>query len=290
MGGGVNLVALQDYGAEWLKQFPVIGCRDEGTVKMLERSGIAAYLTGCFTLTLKPFPNVNRHGKILLVDAPAAVVDFVKEHTKKEVLLVSHDYKKSTLPQEVIDYALEHDKKEIIPTSHYPAFPDTPHSKCAYKGNWSYRRALIEGLLRFYQGASLIVTNRLHVSLPCLALGTPVLLINHKNKLLDYRLSTFLPYVNQTTPEDLLSGKHLFNFDEPEANPGGHEKLAEKIRISCTNFINSCESNPDTSLIDVETWLDGQKRNLRLKRFIRMLLPDAKLPNPKLADPRLYTI
>lgn len=256
---------------------------------MLERSGIAAYLTGCFTLTLKPFPNVNLHGKILLVDVPEEVADFVKEHTKKEIVSFSHSYTQPTFPQEIVDYALEHDKKEIIPTSHYPALPDKPSHKSCYPGNWSYRRALTEGFLKFYQGASLIVTRRLHAALPCLALGTPVLLVRNKAGF-DYRFSSFIPYVNQTTNEDLLSGKYLFNFDEPKANPGGHEKLAEKIRISCTNFINSCESNPDTSLIDVETWLDGQKRNLRLKRFIRMLLPDAKLPNPKLADPRLYTI
>lgn len=269
-GGRYREIALTDYGAEWFKNFEAIGCRDEGTARLLNRAvGVESYFSGCFTLTIEPFADVNRHEKIVLVDLPKEVEDFIRAHTKKEVVLVSHSYRSLRIPKEVVDFAETQAAKEAIPLSHYPAVLDKPFPKNFYKGNWNYRRAFAEGLLRFYQGASLVVTNRLHASLPCLALGTPILMVNRERLLTDYRISSFVPYLNHTTPEDLLAEKYIFNFDEPKANPGGHEKFAAIIRKKCTDFITSCENDNDNSLIDVETWLDGQKRGLRLKRIIR---------------------
>ena len=286
-GGGIRKITLTDYGAEWFKNFEAIGCRDEGTVRLLKRDvGVKAYFSGCFTLTIDPFADVNHHGKIVLVDLPKEVEDFIRAHTKKEVVLVSHNYTSLQMPKEIVDFAENNAAKDIILTSHYPEILDEPFPKNLYKGNWNYRRAFAEGLLRFYQGASLVVTTRLHASLPCLALGTPVLMVNGGGLLNDYRISSFVPYLNHTTPEDLLAGKYVFNFDEPKANPGGHEKFAAIIRNKCADFITSCENDNDTSLIDVESWLDGQKRSLRLKRIIKMIMPS--LPHPELLNPAFY--
>ena len=275
-GEGYRTVGLTDYGAEWFKNFEAIGCRDEGTVKLLENYGITTYFSGCFTLTLKPFADVNPHGKIVLADVSKEIQKFIRAHTKKEVVLISHNYRSKDIPREIVDFAKNHAAKEIILTSHYPEVRDEPFPKNLYKGNWNYRRAFAEGFLRFYQGAALVVTTRLHASLPCLALGTPVLMVNNEEVLDNYRISSFVPYLNHTTPNALLSGEYDYNFDEPKANPGGHEKFAEGIRKACTDFITSCENDGDKSLIDVETWLDGQKRSLRLKNLIQTLIPDKK--------------
>jgi hypothetical protein len=200
---------------------------------------------------------VNRHGKIVLVDLPKDVVAFIKAHTKKEIVFVSHDYKSPQMPQEIVDFAETNAKSDIILTSHYPEVRDEPFPKNLYKGNWNYRRAFAEGLLRFYQGASLVVTTRLHASLPCLALGTPILMVNRKGVLNDYRISSFVPYINHTTPEDLLSEKYVFNFDEPKANPGGHEKFAEIINKACTDFITLAKmiTIPLQSMLKIG-WMD----------------------------------
>ncbi len=202
---GQGIFILKDYGAEWLKKIEPIGCRDEGTAELLESYGISAYISGCFALTLKPFADVEPHGKIVLVDCQKEVIDFIKKKTKKKIVLASHRYAVDRLPPEVVAYAQEHDRKDIIPTSHEPAQADEPHKKVFYKGSWSYRRALMEGLLKFYQGASLVVTKRLHAALPCLAMGTPVLMINGQEGLFNYRCSTFTPYINHTTQENLLA-------------------------------------------------------------------------------------
>lgn len=321
MRDGKGNLALTDYGTTWLKKVAPIGCRDEGTAEILQSCGVPAYFSGCFTLTIKPFANVAKHGKIVLADCTKEVADFIKQNTKKEIVIVSHKYSKPKLPPEVIKFAEEHDTKISVPTSHKPAQLDEPHEEVCYKGSWSYRRALVEGLLRFYQGASLVVTKRLHVSLPCLALGTPVLLVRTEENLLNYRLSTYLPYLNHTTPElavsskllsvsntpaassnyffmdssfnsstanDLFSKKFSFDFNNPPPNPGGHEKLVEKIRTACSAFISSCENDMNTSRVDVETWWDDQQRILRLKRIIKTLMPSLQSTNSEPLNENIY--
>ena len=274
-------LTLTDYGLTWLKRFPAIGCRDESTVKLLRSHGLPAYLSGCFTLTLKPFADVTKHGKVVIVDCEREAVNFIRRNTKKEIVQIAHNYSKPTLPPEVVAYAEEHDTKEIIPTSHRPKQLDAQNERVYYKGTWSYRRALIEGLLRFYQGASLVVTRRLHVMLPCLALGVPVLLVKPESDTSNYRLGTFKPFINHTTPEDLVSGKYTFNFNDPPTNPGGHKRIVRKINSVCNEFITACENSAEEPKLDVELWLDSQRRLIRLKKIIKTLMPSAQLANPE---------
>ena len=240
---------LDDCGVKWLNEVSPVGCRDQGTLKMLEKLGIPAYLSGCITLTLEPFKDTPHHGKIILTDVSETVVDFVKSNTKKEVVVISHNL-----------------------LNLLPFFAEnTPLPQMT----WAQRHALIEKLLKLYQGASLVVTSRLHAALPCLALGTPVLIVGYSQS--NYRISMYLQYLNNTTPKDLVSRKYPFNFDEPKANPGGHEKFAKKIRTTCTDFIKSCENESESTLLDVEAWLDGHERNNRLKKIITSLNPQDRI-------------
>ncbi len=289
---------MDDYGKKWLKDISPIGCRDEGTLKILEDSEIPSYLSGCITLTLEPFKDIPQHGKIVLSDVHESVIDFVKANTKKEVVVISHD------PRKLVPFFSE----------------NTPVPQMT----WTQRHALIEKLLKLYQGASLVVTSRLHAALPCLALGTPVLLVTNLQS--NYRISTYIPYLNNTTPKDLVSGKYAFNFDEPKANPQRHEKFATNIRKACKEFIRACENNDASyipylsnitpedlsskkfllnfdepkinfnaneaeeqrstryrladnsdALIDVEAWLEGHERNSRLKKIITSLNPQDRV-------------
>ena len=208
-------LALVDYGARWFKKMEPIGCRDEGTMQIFKHFGIESYVSGCSTLTIEPFADAVPHGKIALVDLPGKVVEFIRRHTKKETVIISHDKKKSLMPKEVVEFAEMHRDEDNLPTSHYPQIIDHSYPKSPYKGNWRYRRAFVEGLLKFYQGASLVVTSRLTVALSCLSLGTPVLMIRNAADFESYKFSTFVPYLNHTTPEDLLSGKYSFNFNNP---------------------------------------------------------------------------
>ena len=103
----------------------------------------------------------------------------------------------------------------------------------------------MEGLLKFYQGASLVITKRLHAALPCLAMGVPVLMINGEGKLFHYRFSTFTPYINHTTSKKLLTDNSKLDdaalddliLDTPYPNDAASE-YSEYTFLDST-FLNS---------------------------------------------------
>ena len=193
-------------GGEWLKAHAPIGCRDISTKTILENNGIPAYFSGCLTLTIEPLKNCEYHGKVVLSDLPPEIVHFVMTRTKKETFYLSH----------TVNLTVKH--------------------------SWDMRRNLTEQLLKIYQGASLVVTSRLHSALPCLALGTPVLLVS--SMLDNARIQTYLPFLHHTTPQDLLNGNFTYDFNLPVKNPSKHIEIAQSLRRRCKEFIDECEKNP----------------------------------------------
>lgn len=225
-----NLV-FEDYGATWLLENGPIGCRDDGTKKLLEEYGIPAYFSGCVTLTLCPFSEVEQHGKICLVDVPEEVKKYIKRESKTECVEMTHTVKMETL-------------------------------------SWNQRKNIVKDRLRYYQGASLVVTTRLHAALPCLALGVPVLFVKERWSL--NRTGTWLSYLNHTDSESLLSGEYGYDFDNPKENPDEYKDIALKLRKSCESFIEHCEHNPCDEILDLKMFLDGKKRVERLQKLMNL--------------------
>lgn len=54
---------------EYLKQHGPVGCRDQFTLQFFRRLGVAAYFSGCLTLTFPPY--CGERSGVLLVDRPA---------------------------------------------------------------------------------------------------------------------------------------------------------------------------------------------------------------------------
>ncbi|MCR5484139.1 MAG: polysaccharide pyruvyl transferase family protein [Clostridiales bacterium] len=120
----------------------VIGCRDEHVWRYLRDCKKNVYLTGCLTAT---FPRRENEGDtVFLVDAPAETKDVMpKELLKKtEKLSQSFDMKGMTVDE-------SYEKVE---------------------------RATRKQLSILKERASLVVTSRLHVASPCVAMGIPVIL------------------------------------------------------------------------------------------------------------------
>ena len=68
---------------------------------------------------------------------------------------------------------------------------------------WEERKKRVEDVLRLYQGAHLVITTKLHCSLPCLAIGTPVLLLYDTSFAENEdRIGTYLSYLNYVKKED----------------------------------------------------------------------------------------
>lgn len=132
-----------------------VGCRDIYTVKYLQSLGIDAYLTGCLTLTLprRSKEQAQKADKVYLLDVPGDVMDIMPRELKDEAIILSnierYENPGNSNRVSVTDAHEEHRKGE-------------------------------ERVFLLRDTARLVVTSKLHIAAPCLAMGIPVILAkNH---------------------------------------------------------------------------------------------------------------
>ncbi len=136
------------FNGAWLDYLRVnapIGCRDTRTVERLHTLGVAAHFTGCITLSLgRSFVPIEREARkgIYIIDV----------HGDVERQRVP-----SALSERAARLSMHLDPLLINRTAH------------------RFRAAFL--LLRRLAQAELVITRRLHVALPCLAFGTPVIVL-----------------------------------------------------------------------------------------------------------------
>lgn len=197
---------LQGLGGEYLQKYQPIGCRDIETQKRLERNNIENYFSGCMTLTIEPFKNIEKQDYICLVDLDEKSAKLVKENTKRNIKEITHD----VIPEEIEKKSFEQRMQEV------------------------------ENLLKTYQAAHLVLTNRLHVALPCIALGTPVILIHKENFEAD-RLGTYLTYTNSFSDVEFEKADIKSILEEPQENKKDYIKIREQLIQKCQEFVEKCE-------------------------------------------------
>lgn len=213
---GIGDEYLDGLGKEYLKKYQPIGCRDEDTLRKMQERNIEAFFSGCLTLTLQPFSGINKINKVLLVDLDKDICEFVSEKVGSDnVEIISHDIKE--------------------------------------KGkSWNERKNIVENRLKKYQSASLVITTRLHCALPCLALGTKVLMISRDTEDYDNRISSYDKYLNTCTVEELLSGQvDMHNIPD---NSDDYKLLAQNIREKCESFIYNCQNQKLCELPDIDVF------------------------------------
>lgn len=216
---------LQGLGGEYLKLHEPIGARDIETKKRLEKNGIESYFSGCMTLTLERFENIEKTNKIYLVDAEKKVKEKVKkENLEFEIEEITHWLEPSEISKKSIDERLKD----------------------------------VENLLKKYQSAHLVITNRLHVALPCIALGTPVILV-HPEYFDEDRLGTFLKYMDNYTDTEFINMDIKELLKNPKPNNEEYKEIRESLIKKCKDFIEQCESSEmDTSkLPDVQEYYNN---------------------------------
>lgn len=212
---------LKGFGGEFLNQYGPVGARDIETQKRLTKNGINSYFSGCMTLTLEKFENVEKKNKIYLVDVEENITEKVKQSTNCNIEILSH-----FLNQE------ETEKKSI-----------------------DERMSDVENLLKKYQEAHLVITTRLHVALPCVALGTPVIVL-HKEFYDKDRLGIFLEYVDNYIEEDFLNMDIRETLKNPKPNSDKYIEIKYLINKKCKDFIQLCEKSElnNASLPDIEDY------------------------------------
>lgn len=177
---------FNEYNIAYLKRFEPIGCRDEYTLQVLRRYGIEAYLSGCLTLTFPRRTPTGKPEKVFVVDAPKELELFMPEEIKENCEVMTQQY----------SFDRETEISEII-------------------------RRIKEQYSKYAEEAALIITSRLHVAVPCLALGIPVILAKNK---IDYRFS----WLDKLLP--LYDRKEYTQIDwNPQ--PVDCEEIKEKILV-----------------------------------------------------------
>lgn len=123
---------------EYLKRFSPIGCRDAHTFKVMKKYEIPAYLFGCMTMTFPKVWKKSDKDKIFCVDISDRLSEFIPSEYKKDCVYLSNAY-----DIEEIDGKPEDKAREVY---------DLLINK-----------------------ARLVITARMHVALPCIAAGIPVI-------------------------------------------------------------------------------------------------------------------
>ena len=220
---------MKGFGREWLKRNEPIGARDWETQKLISENGIESYFSSCLTLTLCPYKNLQPHNRIVAVDVGKEVVQYLSSRLKTGVVERTHKI---------------------------------------YMKNYEFaeRMNMVEERLKFYQGACLVITKRLHAALPCLALGTPVLLVLEEN--ISNRLKTYCSYLNVVKETDLLAGNCNYYFDNPLDNPNKYQYYATALREVCTNYINVCQGTATKEVTPREVFKDSISRTNQLKQML----------------------
>ncbi len=134
----------------YFKQFEPIGCRDLKTMEYFKNIGIKSYFSNCLTLTLKN-QFKERNDDILFVDP------------------LRHNYTKS-YRNFIID--------KMVPEKFRGNVKFAYQRRSELNISREERFAQAENLIEMYSKARMVITSRIHVALPCLALGTPVYFIN----------------------------------------------------------------------------------------------------------------
>lgn len=198
---------LTEDGIKYFKKYAPVGCRDTGTMKILQSKGIDCYFSGCLTLTLGLEYKSTHHSKDIIFVDPYYDISLknrrdilcVKKIIKNSINLIKNwniakQIKRKgnficehrTLLRKIslslndlwcIATFYETYKKifsdEVLLNAKYISH-NVPQS--LFK-NEDDKFNFADKLLREYAQAQFVVTSRIHCALPCLGMEAPVLFV-----------------------------------------------------------------------------------------------------------------
>ncbi len=215
-------------------RFAPIGCRSLSTVKAFQRSGVEAYFSGCLTLTLDR-PPVERSDRVLIVDVdPALLERWVPQEVRARAVFLSQLFQ----PELESPLAVK-----VIRRVHFRTGDSLQQSLAARmtRSARHYRKLKkAADRLKLFASAGLVITGRLHVALPCLALGTPVLFL-YEGFESDPRLSGLHPLLRIFSGS---SDRLRFDWGRPGPNSDAYSALAKPLESDCLDWISRRTGRP----------------------------------------------
>lgn len=171
---------LRQFEIDNLRFNQPIGCRDEGTMRFLTQLDIRCYMSGCITLALPKRVENGKQDKVFFID----IANSLREHIPAELT-------KSAIELTQIVKIRSQSKENRITEEEASWYNETAYSQ----------------LSRIRDEARLVVTSRLHIASPCIAMGVPVVLAKDAFDTRFQFIDRFLPLY---TPE---------RFSEIDWNP-----------------------------------------------------------------------
>ena len=194
-----------EFARQYLVQNAPIGCRDASTMEHLRKLGIEAYFSGCLTLTLPEFPDVQPEDVICLVDVPAQVEEYVRSKGY-QVRVMTHQQ-------------------------------DTLRSKSIRE-----RMEQAESCLKQYQSARCVITTRLHCALPSTGLQTPVLVLYSDSY--EERFRALKDFFHTTDIQTFLDGAWDAFLECPQSKGTQYLPYREKLIRTCSDFVRRAAAMP----------------------------------------------
>ena len=249
----------------YMKAHGPVGCRDRTTVSILEARGIPAYFSSCLTLTLgRTFsraPAEKRHGVCfvdpchclnkwdalcglpwMLIHPVMTLRIFAKMQRQalKDKKLKFHVQTFLKLGAFLRAYLKLFTKRLLLDAEYYShgvrerLFKDE-------KSKFDYCR----NLLRRYAEAKFCVTCRIHCALPCVAIGTPVVFVESRDKDIDEgRFDGIRDLFNVATiRHGSMKAQFKFGTDEPDGRIGEDAQIAttDGHRAAVADMCRRCE-------------------------------------------------
>lgn len=228
---GIGERFLEGIGGGYLRHYAPIGARDVSTMEILEKNHIPAYTSGCLTLTIPQFNDVQKSDEVLLVDVDEESENIIRRiYSQENIQCTTHN----------ID------------------------AKIHSKRSMNERVQRVEWTLRRYQGAKCVITSRLHCALPCLALQTPVFLI-YKDEYAP-RIQSFLKLLHYSNIESLEEKLREFHVENPIENKKDYLSIRKSLTKLCRDFIadQTVKAPYEVSLEELHLW---QKELLNSAEF-----------------------
>ncbi len=221
---------------EYFRAHEPIGCRSPATARALMNIGVDAYFSGCLTLTLQR-PETPRQDHIYAVDVEEDLYDDLIPRTIREKCVhLTHAFppdssgiagKQMWRANDFIFRAFNKlDQRRSIGRSTRYALDVRRHS---------LRMKLAGEMLDRYKAAKLVITSRLHVAMPCLALGTPVILLKRgiRSDVRFEGLRDLVTFFDENTTQV------VYDWNTPPPNPERHVAFAEKLRERCRSAVEA---------------------------------------------------
>jgi hypothetical protein len=219
---------------DYFKRHEPIGCRSLATVDAFRKVGVDAYFSGCLTLTIER-ERVARTNQIYAVDVdPSLYANLVPDHIKESVVHLSHE----RLPP---DFSLLTKAKWTAAYLGLRGIYKWDSDGSVLRGagerlnrlRHSSRVSRARQLLKLYSSAKLVITSRLHCALPCLALGTPVILLRRGIES-DPRFAGLRELVRfHSDPSRPIK----IDWQDPEPNPDTYLFYAKALRERCEGAV-----------------------------------------------------